>query len=71
MRYANDFALPAREETVLQGVTCRLTKSERCYAVELNRDKEKYGNEDLKETIPITDHDRSETTGECGTFQVF
>lgn len=71
MRYANDFVLPAREETVLQGITCRLTTSERYYALELNRDMEKnHGNEDLKGTMPITDHDRSETTGECTTFQV-
>jgi RNA polymerase subunit RPABC4/transcription elongation factor Spt4 len=29
------------------------------------------GNDDLNGTIIITDCDRSETTGECGVFQLF
>jgi len=29
------------------------------------------GDENLKGTIPKTDYDTSETTGECGVFQLF
>jgi hypothetical protein len=29
------------------------------------------GNENVKTTIPSTNYDRSETTGECGILQVF
>jgi hypothetical protein len=32
---------------------------------------EKTNNENLEETIPVTNDDKSETSGECGIFQVF
>jgi hypothetical protein len=36
-----------------------------------NQSGKYYGNDNLKGIIPATDYDRSETTGECGMFQLF
>ena len=36
VKYTDDFVLLAKEETVLQGVTDRLTETGRCYAVGMN-----------------------------------
>jgi hypothetical protein len=38
--------------------------------MEMNMEKNS-GNEDLKGIIPIANYDRSETTRECGIFQLF
>lgn len=42
----------------------------RCYVMEINVER-KEGNENLKATIPITDYDKPNTTGEYGIFHVF
>jgi len=36
VKYADDLVLMAKEETVLQGMTDRLIKIERCYGMEMN-----------------------------------
>ena len=41
VKYTDDFVLLAKEETVLQGVTDRLTESGRCYAVGMNVEETK------------------------------
>jgi len=55
LKYADDVLLMAKEETVLQGTTDRLTEIGRCYGIEHGKN---YGNENLKAIIPNT-HDRS------------
>jgi hypothetical protein len=47
----------------------RLIKTGNCYGMEMNVEN-KSGNENLKGTIPSTDNGRSETTAECGIFQL-
>jgi hypothetical protein len=70
VKYVDDLVLPAKEEAVPQGMIDRLIKIARRYGMEMNVEQ-KYGNENLKATIPNTDYDRSKTTGECGIFQLF
>jgi len=36
VKYADDLVLMAKEETVLQGITDKLTEIERCYGMEIN-----------------------------------
>jgi hypothetical protein len=36
-----------------------------------NEYEKNQGNENIKATIPSGDYNRSETTGECGIFQLF
>ena len=36
VKYADDLVLMAKEETVLQGITDKLTEIERCYGIEIN-----------------------------------
>jgi hypothetical protein len=39
VKYADDFVLLAKEETVLQSMTHRLTEIGRCYRMEMNKEK--------------------------------
>jgi len=39
VKYADDFVLLAKEETVLQGMIHRLTEIGRCYGMEMNKEK--------------------------------
>jgi hypothetical protein len=39
VKYANDIALLANEETVLQGITDRLIDTGKCYGMEINVEK--------------------------------
>ena len=55
LKYADDVLLMAKEETVLQGTTDRLTETGRCYGMKRGKNQ---GNDNLKATIPNT-HDRS------------
>jgi hypothetical protein len=41
VKYTDDLELVTKEETVLQGVIDRLTKTERCYGMEMNVEKDK------------------------------
>jgi hypothetical protein len=41
VKYADDFVLQAKEETVLQGMTDRLFGIGRCYGMEMNVEKTK------------------------------
>jgi hypothetical protein len=41
VKYADDLVILAEEETVLQGITDRLTEIGRCYGMELNVEKTK------------------------------
>jgi hypothetical protein len=41
VKYADDFMLLAKEETVLQGMTDRLTENGKCYEMEMNMKKTK------------------------------
>ena len=61
--------LLAKEETVLQGMTDRLTEIGRCYRMELN--ERKLRQRDSEGHRLSTDYDRSERTGECGISQTF
>ena len=57
---------------------CRAIKDQSCFfclllnCVSMGYDKllfhERYGNENLKATVPSTDYDKSKTTGEFGIF---
>lgn len=69
MKYANDLVLLAKEEMVLQGINDKTTEVGRCYGMEVNVEKNKH-NYNITTIIPNTDHDRSETNGECGTLQL-
>ena len=62
--------LQAKEETELQGMTDRSTEIGRCCGIEMNVEKNE-GNENLKETIASTYHDKLETTGKCELLQRF
>jgi len=57
----------AKEETVLQGMTDKLTEIGRRYGMEMNVEQNK-SNENFKTTIPSNNYDRPKTTGECGMF---
>ena len=57
MKYADELALLAKEETVLRGVTVRLTEFGRCCGREMNVER-KYSSENLKAAISNTDYDR-------------
>ena len=67
VKYADDLVLMAKEETVLQGMTDKLTEIGRCYGMEMNVVKNK-SNENFKTTIPSNNYDRTKTTGEYGIF---
>jgi hypothetical protein len=69
VKTADGLMLLAKEKTVLQGMTNRLTETGRCYEVKMNVKKPTVMN--FKATIPITDYDRSKATGECEIFQLF
>jgi hypothetical protein len=60
--------LLAWEEMTLQGISERVTEIGICYGMEMN--VEKISDENLKETIPNTDYDRSRSTRACKLFQI-
>jgi hypothetical protein len=70
VKYTDDLVSLAEMETVLQGMIDRSIKTEGCCEMEINVEIHE-GSEDLKGTIPITGYDRSETTAECGIFEMF
>jgi hypothetical protein len=70
VKYADDLMLLANKETVLLGVTDRLTEVGRCDGMEMDVAKN-YGDENLKATISSIDYYKPKTTGECGIFQTF
>ena len=67
MSYADDLVLLAKEEMILQGVTdnCKILWNRNKYGGGGKLSKGK-----LETTIPSTDNDTSETTGQCGIFQL-
>jgi hypothetical protein len=67
VKYADDLALLAKEEKVLQDMIDKLIENGRCYGMEMNVEKNK-SNENFKTTIPSKNYDRPKTTGECGIF---
>jgi hypothetical protein len=54
---------------MLYGMIDRPTEIERYFEIDKNMEKE--GDEDLKETIPNTYYDRSITAEKCGIIQQF
>jgi len=71
VKYANDFFLLAKEGTVLQVISDRVTEIGRCCGMEMNVGEKIGLMRNLKATIPSTDYDRSKRAGECGVFQQF
>jgi hypothetical protein len=67
VKYADDLVLLAKEEKVLQAMINKLIEIGRCYAVEMNVEKNK-SNENFKTTIASKNYDRPKTTRECGIF---
>jgi len=67
VKYADDLALMAKEETVLQGMIDKLIEIGSCYGMEMNVEKNK-SNENFKTTILSNNYDKPKTTGECGMF---
>jgi hypothetical protein len=69
MKYADDFMLLAKDETMLQGTIETLIRIGRCYEMEINVEKTKVlkiSRQPFSIWIMI-----SKTTGECGIFQLF
>jgi hypothetical protein len=64
VKYADDFVLMAKEETVLQGMIDKLIEIGRCYGMEMNVEKTKVMRIS-KQQSPVT---KTKTTGECGMF---
>jgi hypothetical protein len=66
VKYADDFVLMAKEETVLQGMIDRIIEIGRCYGMEMNVEKTKV----MRISRQPTRHnkDRPKTTGECEMF---
>jgi hypothetical protein len=56
VKYADDLVLLAKEQTVLQGMTDRITELGRCYGMEMNVEKN-YGNEIARQPSPIKNYD--------------
>jgi hypothetical protein len=56
VKCTDDLVLPAKEETVLQGMMDSTSEIGKCYEMEMNWKKQ--GNDNLKATIPHTDYDR-------------
>jgi hypothetical protein len=67
VKYADDLLLLAKGETVIQSITERLIDIGRCCGMEMNVEETK----NLKRVTPSTDYDKSETSRECGIFQLF
>jgi len=67
VKYADELALMAKEETVLQGMIDKLIEIGSCYGMEMNVEKNK-SNENFKTTILSNNYDKPKTTGECGMF---
>jgi len=67
VKYADDLALLAKEEKVLQDMIDKLIETGRCYRMKMNVEKNK-SNENFKTTIPGKNYDRPKTTRECGLF---
>jgi hypothetical protein len=67
VKYADDLALLAKEENVLQDMIDELIEIGRFYGMEMNVEKNK-SNENFKTTIPSKNYDRPKTTRECGIF---
>ena len=57
-----DLVLTAKEETVLQGMTDKLTEIGRCYGMKINVEKKS------KTAIHSNNYVRSKIFGECGMF---
>ena len=68
VKYTDNLVLLVKEEKLLQGMIGRLMETARCCGMKM---WEKTGNENLKTTIYRTDCDRTETTVECGIYQLF
>ena len=67
VKYADDLVLMAKEETVLQGMTDKLTEIGRCYGMEMNVEKTKVMRIS-RQPLPSNNYDRPKTIGECGMF---
>jgi hypothetical protein len=68
VKYANDFVLLGKKETMLQGTIGRLLKIVRNCGMEMNVEKPEVMSI-LRQRSPVepsTDYDRSRTPGECG-----
>jgi hypothetical protein len=67
VKYANDFVLLDKKETMLQGKIGRLIENVRYYGMEMNVEKTEVMRVFRKRSPvePNTDYDRSKTTGEC------
>jgi hypothetical protein len=62
VKYANNFVLSAKEETVSATGYARLTDVGKTYGMEIRF---------TRHPPPIADYDRSKTTGKCGIFQLY
>jgi len=67
VKYADDFVLMAKEETVLQGIIDKLIEIRRCYGMEMNVEKTKEMRIS-RQPSPVTIMIDQKTTGECGMF---
>ena len=63
--------LLAKEEMVLQNVIVTVMGGSWNMLWNGSECEKDQGIENLKAAIPITDYDRSKTTGECGIFKLF
>jgi len=66
LKYADDLAVTAKEETVLQGMIDKLIEIGICYGMEMN--KKNKNNEIFKTAVPSNNCDRPKITGEYGIF---
>jgi hypothetical protein len=70
VKHADDLALLATEETILQGMTDRLIEIGRCYGMEMNVDKPNVMRIS-RQPSPVQITIEQKTTGECGVFELF
>ena len=67
VKYADDFVLMAKEETVLQDMSDRLIEIGRYYGMEMNVEKTKVMRIS-RQPSPVTIMINQKATGECGMF---